>query len=79
MEHMVAGDVVGIGWIEMTRSWMADSWIHMIDEEMDTGFTLILFQIVIIVLINIILIGGVTRDIYWMRLRKKNHLHLMEK
>lgn len=40
IEHMVAGQMVGIGWIEMTRSKMTYSWIHLIDKAMDMGFTL---------------------------------------
>ena len=42
MEHIVAGHKVGIGWIEMTRSEMIDSWIHPIDEAMDMEFNLVM-------------------------------------
>jgi len=51
----------------MTLSWMEDSWIHLIGEAMDMGFTLVLVQI------------GITVDIFWMSSRKKIHLHFMEK
>lgn len=39
MEHMVEGIMVGRGWIEMTTSGI-EGLIHLIDEEMDMGFTL---------------------------------------
>ena len=42
MEHMVAGLMVGTGWIEMTQSEMEDSWIHLIGEALYMGFTLVL-------------------------------------
>lgn len=79
MEHMVAGHMVGTGWIEMTQSEMADSLIHLIDEVVEMGFTLVLVQTCIMVIITIILTGGMTWDIYRMSSRRKSHLHLMDK
>ena len=77
--HTVAGHMVGTCWIEMTQSKMEYSWIHLIDEEMDMGFHLVLVHIGIMVIIAIILTRGVTWDIFWMSLRKQRNLHLMEK
>jgi len=42
MEHMVVGHMMGIGWIEMTWSEMEDSWIYLINEIVDMGFSLVL-------------------------------------
>ena len=42
IEHMVAGQIMGTGWIEMIPLDMVGSWIHLIDEAMDMGFTLVL-------------------------------------
>ena len=78
MEDMVASHMVDISWIEMRWSEMADSWINLIDEAVDIGFTLVLVQTGIMVIIVIILTGGMTRDIFQMSSRKKMHLHLME-
>ena len=55
MEHMVAGHMVGTCWIDMIRLGMADSWIHLIDKEVDMGFTLVLVQTCITIIIAIIL------------------------
>jgi len=60
MEHMVADLMVGTCRIKMIPSEMAGSWIHLIDEAMDMGFTLVLVLTSIMVIISIILIGGVT-------------------
>ena len=79
MEHMVAGHMVGISWIEMIQSEMTDSWIHLIEEAVDMDFTLVLVRTSIMVIIVIILTGGVTWDICWMSSRNKSHLHLMDK
>ena len=64
MEHTVAGHMVGTGWMEMTRLEMAGSWIHQIDEVVDKGFTLVLVQTCIMVIISIILISGVIGGIF---------------
>jgi len=63
----------------MTWSGMASSWIHLIDEAVDMGFTLDLVHTGIMVTIVIIRTGGVIGDIFQMSSRKKRHLHLMEK
>ena len=44
----------------MTLSWMKYSWIHLIGEAMDMGFTLVLVQI------------GITVDIFLDEFKKKN-------
>ena len=66
MEHMEAGHMVGRGWIEMIRSEMIDSWIHLINEAVEMGFTLVLVWTGIMVIITIILTEGVIGDIFWM-------------
>jgi len=63
----------------MTQTEMAYSSIHMIDEEVDMGFTLVLVQTCIMVIIVVILIEGMTGDNFQMSSRKKRHLRLMEK
>jgi len=79
MEHIIAGHMVVTSRIDMTRSEMADSWIHLIDEQVDMGIILVLVQTSITVIIVIIFTRGVTGDICWMTQRKQSHLHLMEK
>jgi len=64
MDHMVVGVMVGIGRTEMILSDMVGYWIHLINEAVDIGFTLVLVQKGIIVIITIILIGGVVGDIF---------------
>lgn len=39
MEHMVEGQMVGTSWTKMTQLEMAYSWIHLIDEVVNMGFT----------------------------------------
>lgn len=41
IEHMVAGHMVGIGWIEMTWLEMEYYWIDLIEEVVDKEFTLV--------------------------------------
>lgn len=79
MGHMVISLLVGTGQIKMTRSKMEGSWTCQIGDVIDTGTILGLVMIGIMIIIFIILTGGVTRNIFWMSLRKKIHLHFMER
>jgi len=63
MEHMVVGLMVSIGKIDMTKSEMAISWIHLIDKAVDMGLTLVLVQTGIMVIIVIILMGEVNSSL----------------
>ena len=79
MENTEADLMVGTGQIEMIPLEMLDTWIRLIYEAVDMGFTLVLVQTGTTVIITIILTRCVTGDIYQMGSRKKIHLHLMEK
>jgi len=63
----------------MTQLEIVDSWILSLDEEVEMGFTLVLVQTGIMIMIIIILRGGVKGDIFRMSSRKQSHLHLMGK
>jgi len=79
MVHMVAHLMVSIGGMDWTRLKMLGPWILRIGGVIDTGTTLVLVLTDIIIIIVSILTGGVTRDIFWVSLRKRSHLHTMER
>jgi len=65
--------------MERTRSEMEGPWILRIGGVIDTGIILVLVLTGIMIIFIIILTRGVIRDILWMILRKKIHLHSMER
>ena len=75
MGHMVAGLMVSTSWMERTKSEMAGPRILRIGGVIDTCTITVL----VLTGIMIILTRGATRDIFWMSLRKKIHLHWMER
>jgi len=77
--HMVVSHMVVTGQIELTWTEMADCWTLQIGEEIDTCIILVLIQIGIMIFIIIILTRGAIGDIFWMILRNKSHLLLMER
>ena len=79
MGLMEIGLQVGTNQIEITRSEMVGSWTLWIGEAIDTITILVLILTGIMINIVMILIGGVTRDIFRMSLRNESHLHLMER
>ena len=84
MRHMVVGLMVFIGQIEigrieMTQSEMACCWKLWIGEVLDTGITLVLILIDIMIVIIIIHSEGIIGDIFWMISRRQSHLPLMER
>lgn len=66
MAHILVYLMAGTSRIGMILSGMVGSWIHMIEEVVDMGSTLVLVRKGIMVIIAIILIGGVTWDHFWM-------------
>lgn len=78
MGHMEVGLMVVTGRIGMTQLEMTTSWTLQIREVMDTGPILVMVLTRSMIVIVIILIGGVTRDIFWISSRNLNHLLLMD-
>ena len=78
MGHMTTDLMVGTGQMEMTLSEMESSWILLLREAMDTGSILVLILTRTMIVIIIILTGGVIGDTFWMSLRRRFHLPLME-
>lgn len=79
MGNMALGHMVVTSQIEMTQLEMTDCWILRIGEVIDTGTILVLVLTGMMIDIVIILTRGVIRGIFWMSLRKKIHLHMMER
>lgn len=65
MEPIIAGLMVGTGKTDMEYCW-----IQLTDEAVDMGFTLVMVQTCIMVIIVVILTGGGIGDIYQMSARE---------
>ena len=79
MGHMDVACMVVIDQIERTQSEMADYWTLRRGEGTEIGMIIVLIQIDTMIIIGIILTRGVIGDFFQMSLRKKSHLHLMER
>ena len=77
MVHMAVGLMVVTGQIGMTQLEMAGSQIRQIGEVMEIGSILVQVLTGTMIVKVIILIGGVTRDIFQMSSRNQRHLPLM--
>ena len=64
MGNMEAGLMVSTSWMERTKSEMVGPWILWIGGVIDTSIILVVIMVSIMIASVIILIGGVTRDIY---------------
>ena len=79
MGHMEVFLIVITGYIEMTRSEVEFPYILWIEEVTDASSILVLVLGSTMIVIVIILTEGVIGDNFRMILRKKIHLHLMER